>query len=128
MDELRRIIDGTNCKYIEEMKGRWADFCAKVQFYGVWKKALKPPFPLDVRGGKLQFHIPNILLCQPCSNHSIKCHFLCSIVDFTIALFNALPSLFPSPSPPPKRLGNASDALLHVLKVRNIRLVLCQPF
>ncbi|KAL7379471.1 hypothetical protein ABVT39_027806 [Epinephelus coioides] len=87
MDELRRIIDGTNCKYIEEMKGRWADFCAMVQFYGVWKKALKPPFPLDVRG-----------------------------VDFTIALFNALPSLFPSPSPPPKRLGNASDALLHILK------------
>ncbi|KAF0035386.1 hypothetical protein F2P81_013144 [Scophthalmus maximus] len=51
MDELRRIVGGTNCKYIEETKGRWADFCAKVQFYGVWKKALKPPFPLDLRGG-----------------------------------------------------------------------------
>ncbi|KAF1371498.1 hypothetical protein PFLUV_G00277590 [Perca fluviatilis] len=29
---------------LEEVKGRWADFCAKVQFYGVWKKALKPLF------------------------------------------------------------------------------------
>lgn len=53
MDELRRVVDSTNRKYTEEMKGRWADFCAKVQFYGVWKKVLKPPFPLDIRGGKL---------------------------------------------------------------------------
>ncbi|KAM4585548.1 uncharacterized protein PAE49_004768 isoform 1-T1 [Odontesthes bonariensis] len=50
MDELRRIVDSTNRKYTEEMKGRWAEFCAKVQFYGVWKKVLKPPFPLDIRG------------------------------------------------------------------------------
>ena len=57
MDELRRIVGGTNSRYVEEVKGRWADFCAKVQFYGVWKKALKPPFPLDVRGGKLLFHM-----------------------------------------------------------------------
>ncbi|XP_057183497.1 uncharacterized protein LOC130550133 isoform X2 [Triplophysa rosa] len=49
MDELRRILGG-NHKYLEEMKGRWADFCAKVQFYGVWKKLLKPSFPLDLRG------------------------------------------------------------------------------
>ncbi|XP_077939168.1 uncharacterized protein LOC144411419 isoform X2 [Gasterosteus aculeatus] len=87
MDELRRIVGGTNSRYIEEVKGRWADFCAKVQFYGVWKKALKPPFPLDVRG-----------------------------VEFTLALFNALPSLFPSPTSPPKKLGNSCEALLHVLK------------
>ncbi|XP_051517855.1 uncharacterized protein LOC127419999 [Myxocyprinus asiaticus] len=87
MDELRRILGGTNRKYTEEMKGRWADFCAKVQFCGVWKKALKPPFPLDLRG-----------------------------VDFTIALLSALPSLFLSPTPPPKLLGNASEALLHILK------------
>ncbi|XP_062416332.1 uncharacterized protein LOC134122786 [Pungitius pungitius] len=53
MDELRRIVGGTNSRYIEEVKGRWADFCAKVQFYGVWKKALKPPFPLDVRGAEV---------------------------------------------------------------------------
>ncbi|XP_035985581.1 uncharacterized protein LOC118559015 [Fundulus heteroclitus] len=87
MDELRRIVGGTNSRYIEEVKGRWADFCAKVQFYGVWKKALKPPFPLDVRG-----------------------------VEFTLAIFNALPSLFPSPTSPPKKLGNSCEALLHVLK------------
>ncbi|XP_069376260.1 uncharacterized protein [Paralichthys olivaceus] len=87
MDELRRIVGGTNSRYIEEVKGRWAEFCAKVQFYGVWKKVLKPPFPLDVRS-----------------------------VDFTLALFNALPSLFPSPTSPPKKLGNSCEALLHILK------------
>ncbi|KAJ8375252.1 hypothetical protein SKAU_G00058320 [Synaphobranchus kaupii] len=89
MDELRRILGGTNGKYIEETKARWEDFCAKVQFYGVWKKALKPPFSLSVRG-----------------------------VDSTIALLTALPSLLPSPNPPPKRLGNASEALLHILQVK----------
>ncbi|CAL8342081.1 unnamed protein product [Arctogadus glacialis] len=36
--------------------------------------------------------------------------------DFTIALLTALPSLFPSPTPPPKRLGGASEALIHVLE------------
>ncbi|XP_026048737.1 uncharacterized protein LOC113036543 isoform X3 [Astatotilapia calliptera] len=87
MDELRRIIGGSNCKYIDQMKGRWAEFCSKVQFYGIWKKVLKPPLPLDVRG-----------------------------VDFTVTLFNALPSLFPSKTTPPKRLGSASEALLHILK------------
>ncbi|XP_076739545.1 uncharacterized protein LOC143412323 [Maylandia zebra] len=87
MDELRRIIGGSNCKYIDQMKGRWAEFCSKVQFYGIWKKVLKPPLPLDVRG-----------------------------VDFTVTLFNALPSLFPSKTTPPKRLGGASEALLHILK------------
>ncbi|KAL3973270.1 amine sulfotransferase [Sarotherodon galilaeus] len=87
MDELRRIVGGFNCKYIDQMKGRWAEFCSKVQFYGIWKKVLKPPLPLDVHG-----------------------------VDFTVTLFNALPSLFPSKTTPPKRLGSASEALLHILK------------
>uniref|UniRef100_A0A1A8Q6R0 Uncharacterized protein n=1 Tax=Nothobranchius pienaari TaxID=704102 RepID=A0A1A8Q6R0_9TELE len=87
MDELRRIVGGSNCKYIDQMKSKWAEFCSKVQYYGVWKKALKPTLPLDVCG-----------------------------VDFTIALFSALPTLFPSPTTPPKRLGNASEALLHVLQ------------
>lgn len=57
MDELRRIVDGTNSRYIEEVKGRWTEFCTRLQFYSVWKKVLKPPFPLDVRSGKLLFHI-----------------------------------------------------------------------
>ncbi|KAL4008514.1 hypothetical protein ACER0C_002366 [Sarotherodon galilaeus] len=85
MDELRRIVGGSNCKYIDQMKGRWAEFCSKVQFYGIWKKVLKPPLPLDV-------------------------------LEFTVTLFNALPSLFPSPTAPPKRLGSASEALLHILQ------------
>ncbi|KAJ8361936.1 hypothetical protein AAFF_G00410650 [Aldrovandia affinis] len=47
MDELRRILDRDNCQYIDEVKGRWADFCQKVQFYGVLKKILKPPMGMD---------------------------------------------------------------------------------
>ncbi|CAM4684124.1 unnamed protein product [Leuciscus chuanchicus] len=31
----------------QELKGRWHDFCQKVQFFGVWKKALKPPMGMD---------------------------------------------------------------------------------
>ncbi|KAJ4937986.1 hypothetical protein JOQ06_002613, partial [Pogonophryne albipinna] len=33
-----------------------------------------------------------------------------------IALMKALPSMFPSPTAPPKRLGSASEALFHVLE------------
>lgn len=118
MGELCRIVGGSNRKFIEEMKGRWAEFCSKVQFYGVWKKILKPPLPLDVHGGKLPFHAlnPYIKHVQPISLSAIYL----SIVEFTIALFDALPSLFPSPTTPPKRLGNASEALLHILKVRAV--------
>ncbi|KAJ8358497.1 hypothetical protein AAFF_G00433840 [Aldrovandia affinis] len=47
MDELRRILDRDNCQHIDEVKGRWADFCQKVQFYGVSKKILKPPMGMD---------------------------------------------------------------------------------
>ncbi|KAG5848609.1 hypothetical protein ANANG_G00100340, partial [Anguilla anguilla] len=39
-------------------------------------------------------------------------------VDFTIALLSALPSLFPSPTALPKKLGNASETLIHVLQPR----------
>ncbi|KAI4799978.1 hypothetical protein KUCAC02_016516 [Chaenocephalus aceratus] len=37
-------------------------------------------------------------------------------VEFSIALFKALPTLFPSPAAPPKTLGHASEALIHVLQ------------
>ena len=44
---------------------------------------------------------------------------ICSVlVEYATALFRALPTLFPSPTAPPKKLGNASEALLHVLQVR----------
>ncbi|RVE55368.1 hypothetical protein OJAV_G00237060 [Oryzias javanicus] len=46
MDELCRNVGGANLKNIEEMKGRWKNFCAKVQFFAVWKKALRPPFSI----------------------------------------------------------------------------------
>ncbi|RXN12731.1 hypothetical protein ROHU_010000 [Labeo rohita] len=37
-------------------------------------------------------------------------------VEYAIALFRALPTLFPSQTAPPKKLGHASVALLHVLQ------------
>ncbi|KAJ8390047.1 hypothetical protein AAFF_G00410110 [Aldrovandia affinis] len=43
LDELRRIIQPTNSQYISEMKDRWEIFYSKVQFYGIMKKAMKPP-------------------------------------------------------------------------------------
>ncbi|XP_030601117.1 uncharacterized protein LOC115791134 [Archocentrus centrarchus] len=84
MDELQRILDKNN-KFITEVKARWEDFCSVVQFYGLWKKVLKPPMNQNR-------------------------------VEYNIALFRALPTLFPSPTAPPKKLGHASEALLHVLQ------------
>ncbi|XP_049918931.1 uncharacterized protein LOC126401633 [Epinephelus moara] len=37
-------------------------------------------------------------------------------VKYAIALFRALPTLFPSPTAPPKKLGHASEALLNNLQ------------
>ncbi|KAJ8400129.1 hypothetical protein AAFF_G00401680 [Aldrovandia affinis] len=47
LDELRRIIQPTNSQYISEMKDRWEIFYSKVQFYGIMKKAMKPPKTLN---------------------------------------------------------------------------------
>nr|XP_057929668.1 uncharacterized protein LOC131129804 isoform X4 [Doryrhamphus excisus] len=40
----------------------------------------------------------------------------CFSAGHAIALFKALPSMFPSPMPPPKKLGPACEALFHVLE------------
>ncbi len=51
MDELGRILDKGNPRFIPKLKACWESFCSKAQFYGVYKKVLKPPMTLD--GGKL---------------------------------------------------------------------------
>jgi hypothetical protein len=43
MDELQRILNRGNSHFITEMKTRWVDFYAKAQFYGVFKKVMRPP-------------------------------------------------------------------------------------
>ncbi|XP_055779737.1 uncharacterized protein LOC129855759 [Salvelinus fontinalis] len=43
MDELRRILDQGNSRFIPELKTRWGTFYNKAQFYGVFKKVMKPP-------------------------------------------------------------------------------------
>ncbi|CAL9684747.1 unnamed protein product [Knipowitschia caucasica] len=48
---------------------------------------MKPPLPLDVHGA-----------------------------DFMIGVLSALPSLFSSPAVPPKKMANASESLIHILK------------
>ncbi|KAI4889729.1 hypothetical protein NFI96_033080 [Prochilodus magdalenae] len=72
MDELRRILGGTNPKYIDETKKKWENFCANVQFYGVWKKVLKPPIPLNMHDGMLRF-TPNLNPAKLLGFH--HCHF-----------------------------------------------------
>lgn len=41
-------------------------------------------------------------------------------VKQTIAMMKALPDMFPSPIAPSKKLGHASEGMLHILKVRNV--------
>ncbi|KAI4898557.1 hypothetical protein NFI96_004316 [Prochilodus magdalenae] len=84
MDELQRILQPSNHKYIGELKERWKVFCSKLQFYGVMKKIMRPPMTLDE-------------------------------VQQSIEILKGLPALFPSGVPPPKKLGQPSEALFHIL-------------
>lgn len=43
MDELQRILNQGNSHFIPELKNRWGTFCEKAQFYGVFKKVMRPP-------------------------------------------------------------------------------------
>lgn len=68
--------------------------------------------------------IPYLASLKPLIHRFFKMHLILpSPADFTIALLMTLPSLFRSPTPPPKQLGNASEALLHVLQVRIVTTV-----
>ncbi|XP_028429862.1 uncharacterized protein LOC114552967 [Perca flavescens] len=49
MDELRRILDQENSHYIPELKNRWETFYEKAQFYGVFKKVMRPPLSDKVK-------------------------------------------------------------------------------
>ncbi|GAA6091544.1 uncharacterized protein LOC113092607 isoform X2 [Tachysurus ichikawai] len=99
MDELRRIIEPNNCQYISEVKGRWETFYSKVQFYGVMKKVMKPPRTLN------GVHIDIDILSW----------VFFFVVEHAIAVFTALPLLFPSGSAAPKKLVPISEAFFHVL-------------
>ena len=46
--------------------------------------------------------------------------FLFITVKQSLTMLKALPDMFPSPVVPPKRLGHASEAMLHVLEVRKL--------
>ncbi|KAL2097882.1 hypothetical protein ACEWY4_007089 [Coilia grayii] len=81
MDELCRILGNGNT--VANLKNQWGTFCEKAQYYGVFKKAMKPSLNKVKQG---------------------------------VAFIKALPSMFPSPVPPPKKLHNASETVLHVLE------------
>ncbi|XP_049331201.1 uncharacterized protein LOC111189493 [Astyanax mexicanus] len=85
MDELRRILDRSNPDFIADLKTRWESFYGKAQFYGVFKKVLRPPTTQDK-------------------------------VTRSVAMMKALPEMFPSPVALPKKLGHASEAVVHVLE------------
>ncbi|XP_063736726.1 uncharacterized protein LOC134862649 [Eleginops maclovinus] len=84
LDELQRILNQGNSHFIPELKNRWGTFCEKAQFYGVYKKVMRPP--------------------------------LSDKVKQNIAMMKALPDMFPSPFAPPKKLGHASEGMLHILE------------
>lgn len=46
-DELRRILDKDNPRFLEEVKERLDAFYRLVQFFAVVKKVVKPPMPTD---------------------------------------------------------------------------------
>uniref|UniRef100_A0A3B5A8Q3 Si:ch211-208g1.1 n=1 Tax=Stegastes partitus TaxID=144197 RepID=A0A3B5A8Q3_9TELE len=48
LDDLQRIIQPLNSRYMSEMKERWENFYSKVQFYAVMKKAMKPTHWMEV--------------------------------------------------------------------------------
>ncbi|KAI4804101.1 hypothetical protein KUCAC02_025743 [Chaenocephalus aceratus] len=43
MDELRRVLNQGNSHFLMELKTRWGTFCERAQFYGVFKKLMRPP-------------------------------------------------------------------------------------
>ncbi|CAL8282902.1 unnamed protein product [Boreogadus saida] len=47
LDELGRILNNNNSNYVEELRERWLEFKSRVSFYGVYKKAMKPPMSLS---------------------------------------------------------------------------------
>ncbi|KAJ0062088.1 hypothetical protein NL108_015360, partial [Boleophthalmus pectinirostris] len=44
---VERIIQPKNFNYTAETRDRWENFFSKVKFYGVMKKAMKPPKTLN---------------------------------------------------------------------------------
>ena len=44
MEELGGILNEENSHYIPELKNRWETFYEKAQFYGDFKKVMRPPF------------------------------------------------------------------------------------
>ncbi|XP_056292489.1 uncharacterized protein LOC130207799 isoform X2 [Pseudoliparis swirei] len=84
MDELQRVLDRGNSNFMHGLKTRWETFFEKAQFYGVFKKVMRPP--------------------------------LLDKVKHSIAMMKALPEMFPTPVAPPKKLGHASEAVLHILE------------
>nr|XP_054590988.1 uncharacterized protein LOC129154791 isoform X1 [Nothobranchius furzeri] len=119
LDELRRIIQPSNLKYISEMKDRWDIFYSKVQFYGVMKKVMKPPKTL---GGGIAtvscvyIYALQIALFAMLNGVALSYFSFFKPVEHAAAVFRALPMLFPSSTVPPKKLGICSEAFFHVLK------------
>ncbi|KAM7420117.1 hypothetical protein PAMA_014701 [Pampus argenteus] len=91
-------------------------FYSKVQFYGVIRKAMKPPKTLN--GGEITidlFILYNNVSWYVIYGTTLSCAFFIKPVVHVTAVFRALPLLFPSSTMPPKKLGLSSEALFHVL-------------
>ncbi|KAM9408140.1 uncharacterized protein KZ484_024336 [Pholidichthys leucotaenia] len=60
LEELRRIVDKDNRRYVIELKERWENCRTKLAFYGVYKKTMKPPLglPADEQAIELMMSLP----------------------------------------------------------------------
>ncbi|KAL6455285.1 hypothetical protein MHYP_G00362800 [Metynnis hypsauchen] len=70
MDEIRHILDRSKPDFISDLKTHWESFYGKVQFYGVFKKVLRPPTAQDKAHRKPK-HLPSEKTSlQSSSDHS----------------------------------------------------------
>lgn len=53
MDEFRRIVEMDKVDFLKDLRERWDSFYRKVQYYGVVKHLMKPPWALTKDSGEL---------------------------------------------------------------------------
>lgn len=85
-----------------QMKKRLVDFFTKMQFYTVWKKLMKPPMSLDVDQSLFCLkHTLTVFIHVTFFSSGIRPHH---------KALRDLPTLFPSPTAPSKKLVHDTKA------------------
>ena len=126
MDELRWILDQGNSNFLPELNTQRATFLEGTVFWSVQKG-----HEASTVGQRLLTNITienptvlsiNVCLITGCRKTNLF-FVLFLTVKHSVALMKVFPNMFPSPVVPPKKLGHASEALLHILEVRKLTWV-----